>query len=70
MNKRFSFRFLSSLGGVLLLSLCAGFVSCEEEESCSGCNAASPYSKPGSGACYPTRSACEQAEGPGCVICY
>ncbi len=70
MSKFFSSRFVTTICWALWLSLSLGMVSCEEEEECSGCNSASPYSKPGSGTCYPTRSACEQAEGPGCVICY
>lgn len=46
--------------------------SCTEDDAvaaCTGCSSASPYSKPGSTACYATLADCQAALGSGCVIC-
>ncbi|WP_416868176.1 MAG: hypothetical protein ACMVP2_14665 [Imperialibacter sp.] len=65
-------RILSSVSLGVLIAGTLIFVSCgldDENPTCTGCTAASPWSKAGAGTCYATQTDCERVEGGTCVIC-
>lgn len=73
MIKKFISRFKVGFVAAALLFVVTS-QSCDDSTtsvtSCTGCNSTNPWSKASSSSCYATFTACTNALGSGCVICY